>query len=126
MHEIHVPLALLSYLSQTPFANHHILTLLFWVVIDLGPFIPSGVRPRLSHTLREYHIQTSHDRFFTAPPAWFTMYMYLEAIYHVPLSAWMIWAIPNGTVNLLPRFPSFLPSIITTPDRLSAILVRTD
>ncbi|KAK5467213.1 hypothetical protein LTS15_000185 [Exophiala xenobiotica] len=26
------------------------------------------------------------------------MYMYLEAIYHVPLSVWMIWAIPNDHI----------------------------
>jgi len=78
------------------------------LLIDLGPFIPSAIRPQLSHTLREYHIQTSKDRFFTDPPAWFTMYMYLEAIYHVPLSAWMTWAIPNGTSN--PDFPPVDPS----------------
>ena len=71
-------------------------------VIDLAPFIPYSLRPQLSHTLRKFYIERYNDRFFTNPPAWFTMYMYLEAGYHLPLSAWMVWAIPNGKKCSIP------------------------
>ncbi|KAI1627873.1 transmembrane protein 6/97 [Exophiala viscosa] len=75
------------------------------LLIDLAPFIPYPLRPQLSHTLRNFYIERYNDRFFSSPPAWFTMYMYLEAAYHLPLSAWMVWAIPNDhpllALNLL-------------------------
>lgn len=47
-------------------------------------------------TLREWYITIYADRFFTQPPAWFNMYMYMELVYHVPLSLWAIGALIRG------------------------------
>jgi hypothetical protein len=46
--------------------------------------------------LREWYITTYADRFFSHPPAWFNMYMYMELVYHVPLSFWAIGALIRG------------------------------
>ena len=51
--------------------------------------------------LRCFYIETYHDQFFTYPPAWFTMYMWMELLYHTPLSVWAIGALLRGRpVNL--------------------------
>lgn len=41
--------------------------------------------------LRLWYIATYRDQFFIEPPAWFTMYLWMELLYHVPLC---VWAIP--------------------------------
>lgn len=61
--------------------------------VDLAPLYPAAYKPEFITTLREWYITTYADRFFTQPPAWFNMYMYMELIYHVPLSFWAIGAL---------------------------------
>ena len=46
--------------------------------------------------VRKFYIDTYHDKFFISPPAWFTMYLWMEALYHVPLSIWAIGALLRG------------------------------
>lgn len=65
-------------------------------MVDLATLYPPSLTPALSTTLRTYYITNIGDRFFTAPPAWFLSYMYLEALYHLPASLWLIWNIPKG------------------------------
>ena len=47
--------------------------------------------------IRTFYIETYHDRFFSSPPAWFTMYLWLELVYHVPLSFWAVGALLRGS-----------------------------
>ncbi|RMY04258.1 hypothetical protein D0868_07042 [Hortaea werneckii] len=47
--------------------------------------------------IRTFYIDTYHDRFFSHPPAWFTMYLWLELVYHVPLSFWAVGALRRGS-----------------------------
>ncbi|KEF59667.1 uncharacterized protein A1O9_04513 [Exophiala aquamarina CBS 119918] len=65
-------------------------------VIDLATLYPPALTPAVSTSLRTYYITSFGDRFFTAPPAWFRAYMYLEALYHLPVSLWFVWNIPRG------------------------------
>lgn len=55
--------------------------------------------------LRHWYIVTYADRNFSAPTAWFSAYMWLEALYHVPLSFWAVGALarddPLVPVHLL-------------------------
>lgn len=44
-------------------------------------------------SLRQWYITTYRDQFFIAPPAWFTMYTWMELLYHVPLSVWAVGAL---------------------------------
>jgi len=53
-------------------------------------------------TLRTWYITTYRDQFFTRPPAWFNAYMWMEALYHLPLSVWAIGALLRGRRLLLP------------------------
>ncbi|GAB7326675.1 hypothetical protein MBLNU13_g10634t1 [Cladosporium sp. NU13] len=73
--------------------------------VDLAPLYPTSLKPEFITTLREWYITTYADRFFTQPPAWFNMYMYMELVYHVPLSVWAIGALirddPRVPVHLL-------------------------
>ena len=46
--------------------------------------------------LRTWYITTYHDRFFVTPPAWFNAYMWMEAVYHLPLSVWAVRALLQG------------------------------
>ncbi|OAP59877.1 hypothetical protein AYL99_04879 [Fonsecaea erecta] len=62
-------------------------------LVDLASILPSILVSPLSHSLRAYQLQRFQDQFFVRPPAWFTAYMYLEAVYHVPISLWMVWGI---------------------------------
>lgn len=48
------------------------------------------------HSIRKFYIDTYHDRFFIAPPSWFMLYIWMEVIYHVPLSFWAIGALVRG------------------------------
>ncbi|RMZ00061.1 hypothetical protein D0860_08124 [Hortaea werneckii] len=54
--------------------------------------------------IRTFYIETYHDRFFSRPPAWFTMYLWLELVYHVPLSFWAVGALLRGD----PKVPAHL------------------
>jgi hypothetical protein len=64
--------------------------------VDLAPLWPTSLKPEFITTLREWYITTYADRFFTQPPAWFNLYMYMELVYHVPLSVWAIGALIRG------------------------------
>ena len=44
-------------------------------------------------TLRRWYIVTYKDRFFVQPTAYFMAYMWMEALYHIPLSLWAVGAI---------------------------------
>ncbi|KAK7545272.1 transmembrane protein 6/97 [Phyllosticta citricarpa] len=62
---------------------------------DLSPLYPDSIRPQFIDDLRQWYIEKYQDRFFTSPPAWFGTYMYMEALYHVPVSFWSIKALLN-------------------------------
>ncbi|KAF2484965.1 transmembrane protein 6/97 [Neohortaea acidophila] len=73
--------------------------------VDLYPLYPESIRPQFMTNLRTWYITTYNDRFFTTPPAWFSAYMWMEALYHVPLSFWAIGALlrddPKLPIHLL-------------------------
>lgn len=73
--------------------------------IDLYPIYPEAAKPTWMAGLREWYIATYQDQFFVSPPAWFNAYMWMEALYHVPLSAWAIGALirddPKVPLHLL-------------------------
>ncbi|KXL44651.1 hypothetical protein M433DRAFT_155571 [Acidomyces richmondensis BFW] len=86
--------------------------LLFFVIhipimysVDLVSFYPEALTPQFMLNIRKFYIETYHDRFFTQPPAWFNMYMWMELLYHTPLSVWAIGALirndPKVPINLL-------------------------
>jgi len=64
--------------------------------VDLYPLWPSSLRPAYMTELRNFYITTFNDQFFVAPPAWFNLYLYLELLYHIPLSLWAIPALVRG------------------------------
>lgn len=71
-------------------------------VVDTVPLLPSVLVTELSHTIRQYYISNYHDKFFQeAAPAWFSVFIAMELLYHTPLSIWAIWALWKGTVHLL-------------------------
>jgi hypothetical protein len=76
-------------------------------VVDLSSILPASPITPLSKQMVAFHIERFQDRFFTHPPSWFTLYMYLEAFYHVPISFWMVWGIWTGEFNSGRICPSF-------------------
>lgn len=66
------------------------------LLIDIVPFYPEAWAPSASVTIRKYYISTYRDRFFIDPPPWFKTYAVLEAIYHLPISLWMLGALVQG------------------------------
>ncbi|RMZ92756.1 hypothetical protein DV736_g64, partial [Chaetothyriales sp. CBS 134916] len=70
----------------------HIPVMLF---IDLVPFYPSALVPAISKKIRQSYIESYRDRFFIAPPSWFRVYIGLEGVYHLPITIWMLRALPN-------------------------------
>lgn len=65
-------------------------------VVDLYTLYPTSLRPAFMDRIHEFQITNFQDQFFIAPPAWFKAYVWMEAIYHVPLSLWAIGAILRG------------------------------
>jgi len=63
------------------------------------PLYPAALRLNFMTSLRTFYIDTYHDQFFTHPPAWFGMYAWMEALYHLPLSIWAVGALLRGTIQ---------------------------
>ncbi|PYH48921.1 EXPERA domain-containing protein [Aspergillus saccharolyticus JOP 1030-1] len=87
-------------------------------LVDAAPILPAFLQSDLSVTLREFYIDTYHDKFFEeTPTAWFTFFLLMELFYHVPLSIWALRGLkkdnPLVPVNLLVfGVQSFLTSAI--------------
>ncbi|MCJ1225513.1 hypothetical protein MMC12_002162 [Toensbergia leucococca] len=62
-------------------------------LVDLTPMYPDSIRPQFLTDLRNWYIETYNDRLFSNPPAWFNVYLLMEALYHLPLSLWAIRAL---------------------------------
>lgn len=92
---IHIPVMFCKHPSSpfpNPPPNHKSLN----TGVDLTPLYPLHLKPEFMTTLRTWYIQTYRDQFFVSPPAWFDLYMYMELIYHVPLSFWAVGALLRG------------------------------
>ncbi|KAG0156625.1 Integral membrane protein, putative [Penicillium digitatum] len=77
--------------------------LLFFVIhvpiillIDTVPLLPPILQTNLSHQLREFYITTYRDKFFEDPPIWFTVFIWMELLYHLPLSIWATRGLLEG------------------------------
>ena len=80
-----------------------LLYLIFFIVhvpimllVDLYPLYPTFLRPEFLSTLRAFYIDMTKDQFFTRHVPFFTLYIWMELLYHLPLSIWAIVAIPRG------------------------------
>ncbi|OQE18482.1 hypothetical protein PENFLA_c021G10468 [Penicillium flavigenum] len=58
------------------------------LLIDTVPLLPTFLQTNLSHQLREFYITTYRDKFFEDPPTWFTVFIWMELLYHLPVSIW--------------------------------------
>ncbi|CAI7642871.1 unnamed protein product [Penicillium glandicola] len=58
------------------------------LLIDTVPLQPTILQTNLSHQLRQFYITTYRDKFFEDPPTWFTVFIWMELLYHLPLSIW--------------------------------------
>lgn len=74
-------------------------------LVDFSPILHSSLITPLSRSMVSYHLERFQDQFFTNPPAWFTVYTWIELLYHLPLSLWAVWGIwtdhPLVPLNLL-------------------------
>ncbi|OKO89594.1 hypothetical protein PENSUB_13660 [Penicillium subrubescens] len=77
------------------FASH--IPIIF--LIDTVPLQPSWMRTELSAQLREYYVATYKDKFFEDPaPVWFSAFIWMELLYHVPASLWAVWGLWRGAL----------------------------
>lgn len=71
-------------------------------LIDTAPLQPSWAISPLSTTLREFYVNTYRDKFFDSPaPPWFTTFIWMEVLYHVPASLWAVWGLLKGESTYL-------------------------
>ncbi|KAL1987278.1 hypothetical protein VTN96DRAFT_4306 [Rasamsonia emersonii] len=77
-----------------------LLYLVFFVIhvplvflVDIVPLYPPSLTPTFVLRIRDFYIDTYHDKFFESPPAWFRAYNLMELVYHVPLSVWAVGAL---------------------------------
>ncbi|MBZ6373478.1 MAG: DUF2781 domain-containing protein [Kocuria palustris] len=68
--------------------------------MDTVPLLPSFLQTNLSHQLREFYITTYRDKFFEDPPTWFTVFIWMELLYHLPVSIWAARGLLKGTLLL--------------------------
>lgn len=72
------------------------------VVADISPLYPDSIRPAFLDRIQQFYINTYHDKFFEeAAPAWFTVFIVMEALYHAPVSIWAIGALLRGTSSVV-------------------------
>ncbi|KAK6432957.1 hypothetical protein LTR95_010865 [Oleoguttula sp. CCFEE 5521] len=95
--------------------------------VDLASLYPESIKPAFLVKLHEYQVTTYADRFFTEPPAWFGVYIWMEALYHVPLSFWAIGALLRND----PKVPLHLlvyavQTVITTTTCIADFLSWSD
>ncbi|KAJ5443473.1 uncharacterized protein N7458_007345 [Penicillium daleae] len=63
-------------------------------LVDTVPLQPAWLRTDLSAQLREYYVATYRDKFFEDPaPVWFSAFVWMELVYHVPASLWAVWGL---------------------------------
>ncbi|OQE36307.1 hypothetical protein PENCOP_c012G06384 [Penicillium coprophilum] len=60
------------------------------LLIDTVPLLPTILQTNLSHRLRDFYITTYRDKFFEDPPTWFTVFIWMELLYHLPISIWAV------------------------------------
>ncbi|KAI9930230.1 hypothetical protein ASPWEDRAFT_35527 [Aspergillus wentii DTO 134E9] len=75
-------------------------------LVDTVPLLPSFLQTELSTHIRGFYIDTFHDKFFENPaPVWFQTFIWMELLYHSPLSLWALGALlrddPMVPVHLL-------------------------
>lgn len=71
------------------------------IAVDLAPLYDPSFTPKFVFALRDYYIATYSDRFFSPQaPAWFRVYIWMEALYHIPLSIWALKGLWQGTLYL--------------------------
>ncbi|KAF7195284.1 Sigma intracellular receptor 2 [Pseudocercospora fuligena] len=88
----------LDYIYLTFFLIH--IPIVFCV--DIYPLYPSYLVPKFMTDLRTWYIATYNDQFFVKPPAWFTLYIWMELIYHIPLSLYAVQALWSNTDPKIP------------------------
>ena len=89
----HIPLILCKSQSIPELTNFCLSNLSrIHAVNDITPLYPASIRSSGLSTFftTDYYIALSQDRFFLAsPPAWFTLYQVLEAVFQIPLCLWL-------------------------------------
>jgi hypothetical protein len=65
-------------------------------VVDIVPLYPPSLTPAFINDIRSFYIATYHDKFFSTPPAWFSAYILMELVYHVPVGVWAVGALIRG------------------------------
>ncbi|EEH47110.1 uncharacterized protein PADG_03208 [Paracoccidioides brasiliensis Pb18] len=75
------------------------------LLVDITPLYPASIRPAFVDKVRSDYIEKYQDKFFSEPAAWGKAYIFMEAVYHLPLSIWAVGAIlrdaPMVPVHLL-------------------------
>jgi len=73
-------------------------------IVDLQALYPPSLVPAFMNGIRTWYIATYKDLFFTAPTAFFKLFMWLEAVYHVPVTLWAL----GGLWRNSPKIPLVL------------------
>jgi hypothetical protein len=67
------------------------------IPVDTFPFLPSFLQADFIWRLRQFYVDTYNDKFFQGAPApWFSAFVWMELLYHLPLSLWAIGALLRG------------------------------
>jgi hypothetical protein len=75
------------------------------VVVDLYPLYPEWLIPEWMINLRAFYVLQYKDQNFLNPSPAFSLFIWLEGLYHLPLSIWATFAIwqdnPKVPIQLL-------------------------
>ena len=73
--------------------------------IDFQPhyttYLPSSIElPSWTSTVYEHYIATYNDPLYSKDPAFFQLYLFIEAIFSVPACFWGIRGLVNGNIDV--------------------------
>lgn len=100
-----------------PWTNRHSFLTAANPVVDAVSLLPPCLRTDLSRILHEFYVSRFRDKFFeiNPPPAWFGLFIWMELLYHVPLSVWATLGLWKSALTFLQcyTFCNVIRSVLT-------------
>ncbi|RKF56032.1 integral membrane protein [Erysiphe neolycopersici] len=107
--------SLLSRKRDLFYFTHFAIALPIVFLVDLQAIYPPWMVPEMLQKVKNYYIETYHDRFFVNPTPFFRFFISIELLYQVPVMIWGLRALYYNSPKIpLVLLPLALVTFLTT------------